>query len=107
MIMKYILNSTQIDKLMKPFWDQSFHGSKVGKIKTSYGDDWSGVFKDTDEGPILLIGHPVGKEGSMWYSNGDYFQGKWSLFSMTPNEFNNAMVRYVNDKFGLDITDVI
>ena len=47
------------------------------------------------------------KEDIKWYSNGKYFSGKWSLFSMNPSEFNNAMVRYVNDKFGLDITDVI
>ena len=107
MIMKYVLNYKQIDKLMKPFWDEHFDGSKVGEIKNSYGDMWSGIIKDTDEGPILLIGHPVGKEDIKWYSNGKYFSGKWSLFSMTPSDFNTAMVRYVNDNYGLNVTDVI
>jgi len=105
--MKVILNSTQIDKLMKPFWDENFDDAIVGKIKNSYGDKWSGVIKDTDEGPILLIGRPVGREGTMWYYNGNYFQGKWSLFSMTPSDFNDAMANYVNTKYGLNITEVI
>jgi hypothetical protein len=105
--MNYVLNTKQIDKLLKPLWDESFYGSKVGEFKSSYGDKWSGIIKDTDEGPILLIGHRVGKEDMGWYSNGKYFQGKWSLFSMTPSDFNKAMVRYVNDKFGLNVTEVI
>jgi len=107
MIMKYVLNSTQIDKLMKPFWDEHFDGTKVGEIKNSYGDTWSGIIKDTDEEPILLIGHPLGRKDIKWYTNGNYFSGKWSLFSMTPSDFNSAMVRYVNSKYGLDISDVI
>jgi len=105
--MKYVLNSTQIDKLIKPFWDEHFDGTKVGEIKNSYGDMWLGIIKDTDEGPTLLIGRPVGREDIKWYSNGNYFNGKWDLFSMTPSDFNSAMVRYVNDKFGLNVTDVI
>ena len=104
--MEYILNSKQIDKLLKPFWDENFDGSEVGEINLS-GDKWSGVIKDTDEGPVLLIGRPVGRTNPMWYSNGDYFKGKWGLFSMTPTEFNNAMVRYVNDNYGLNVTDII
>ena len=105
--MEYILNSKQIDKLLKPFWDEHFDGSEVGEINLSSGEKWSGVIKDTNEGPILLIGRPVGRESMMWYSNGDYFKGKWGLFSMTPTEFNNAMVRYVNTNYGLNVTDII
>jgi hypothetical protein len=105
--MEYVLNSKQIDKLLKPFWDEHFDGTTVGNIKNSYGNDWSGVIKDTDEGPILLIGHPVGKEDIKWYSNGKYFQGKWGLFSMTPSDFNDAMARYVNTTYGLNVTDII
>ena len=105
-IMKYVLNSTQIDKLLKPFWDEHFDGSIVGTINLS-GEKWSGVIRDTDEGPTLLIGRPVGREGMMWYSNGYYFNGKWDLFSMTPNDFNTAMARYVNTNYGLNIKDII
>ena len=105
--MKYILNSKQIDKLLKPFWDEIFYGSKFGEFKSSYGDKWSGIIKDTDEGPILLIGNPVGKEDKKWYSNGQYFRGRWGLFSMTPSDFNTAMARYVNINYGLNIKDII
>ena len=104
--MKYVLNSTQIDKLLKPFWDEHFDGSIVGTINLS-GEKWSGVIRDTDEGPTLLIGQPVGRNDTMWYSNGDYFSGKWSLFSMTPSDFNTAMARYVNINYGLNIKDII
>lgn len=104
--MEYILNSKQIDKLLKPFWDEHFGGSKFGKINLS-GKEWLGVVKDTDEGSTLLIGGPVDRNDTMWYSNGDYFKGKWSLFSMTPMEFNNAMGRYVNTNYGLNITGII
>ena len=106
MNMKYVLNSKQTDKLMKPFWDEHFDGSIVGDINLS-GNKWSGVIKDTDEGPILLIGRPVNRGGKMWYSNGEYFRGKWGLFSMTPNDFNDAMSRYVNTKHGLNVTEII
>ena len=46
--MKYVFSPTQIDKLLKPFWDQHFDGAIVGKINLS-GEMWSGVIKDTDE----------------------------------------------------------
>jgi len=91
---------------MKPFWDEHFDGAIVGKINLS-GEKWSGVIKDGDEGPMLLIGRPVGREDMMWYSNGQYFKGKWDLFGMSTYDFNSAMVRYVNSKYGLDISDVI
>jgi hypothetical protein len=104
--MEYILNSKQIDKILKPFWDEHFDGSEVGEINLS-GDKWTGVIKDTNEGPTALIGQPVGRRDTMWYSNGEYFNGKWGIFSMTPGDFNNAMVRYVNDNYGLNITDII
>jgi hypothetical protein len=104
--MNYVLNTKQTDKLMKPFWDEYFDGSVVGDIDLT-GDKWSGIIKDTDEGPLLLIGRPVNRGGTMWYSNGKYFSGKWSLFSMTPNDFNDAMARYVNNNYGLNVTEVM
>jgi hypothetical protein len=104
--MKYVLNPTQIDKILKPFWDQHFDGAIVGKINLS-GEKWSGVIKDGDEGPMLLIGRPMGREDMMWYSNGHYFKHKWDLFGMTPHDFNKSLARYVNTNYGLNVTDII
>ena len=104
--MKYVLNTAQIDKLLKPFWDQHFDGTEVRKIDVS-GEMWSGVVKDTDEGPTLLIGRPIGREDMMWYSNGHYFKYKWDLFGMTPNDFNKSLGRYVKTNYGLNVTDII
>ena len=104
--MNYVLNPTQIDKLLKPFWDQEIGDAKVGKINLS-GELWSGLIKQTQEGPLLIVGQPVGREDMMWYSNGHYFQGKWDLFGMTPNDFNKSLGRYVKTNFGLDAQDII
>lgn len=104
--MKYVLNPTQIDKLLKPFWDQELGGAKAGKINLS-GEMWGGLIKKTEDGPILIIGRPVGREDMMWYSNGHHFNGKWDLFGMTPNDFNKSLGRYVNKNYGLDVGDII
>ena len=104
--MNYVLKPSQIDKIMKPFWDQHFDGTEVRKIDVS-GEMWSGVVKDTDEGPTLLIGRPVGREDMMWYSNGHYFKYKWDLFGISPQEFNKSLSRYVKDNYGLGVTDII
>lgn len=104
--MKYVLSPRQIDKLLKPFWDQELSDSKVSKINLS-GEIWRGLIKPTEDGPLLIIGRPVGREGSVWYSNGHHFNGKWDLFGMTPHEFNKALVRYVNTNYGLDVRDVV
>ena len=104
--MKYVLSPTQIDKILKSFWDQHFDGALVGKINLS-GEKWSGVIKDGDEGPLLLIGRPVGREDMMWYSNGQYFKGKWDLFGMSTYDFNKSLARYVNTNYGLNVTDII
>lgn len=105
--MEYVLSSTQIDKILKPFWDQEFEGAKVRNIDLS-GEKWTGVVKVDDElGLTLLIGRPVDRRDMKWFSNGHYFTNKWDLFGMTPKDFNESMARYVNDNFGLDVTDVL
>ena len=105
--MNYILKPSQIDKIMKPFWDKSFDGAKIREINLS-GEMWSGIVKVDDElGLTLLVGRPVGREDMMWYSNGHYFSRKWDLFGISPQEFNKSLSRYVKDNYGLDVTDII
>ena len=105
--MNYVLTSSQIDKLLKPFWDQEFEGAKVRNIELS-GEMWSGVVKVDDVvGLNLLIGRPVGREDMMWYSNGHHFKYKWDLFGISPDEFNKSLSRYVKDNYGLDAKDII
>jgi len=104
--MKYVLSPTQIDKILKTFWDQELGGAKVGKINLS-GEMWGGLIKKTEDGPLLIIGRPVGREDMMWYSNGHHFNGKWDLFGMTSYDFNKSLGRYVNKNYGLDVGDII
>ena len=104
--MKYVLNPTQIDKLLKPFWDKELADAKVGKINLS-GEMWNGLIKQTEDGPLLIVGRPVGREDMMWYSNGHHFNGKWDLFGMTPYDFNKSLSRYVKTNYGLNVTDII
>jgi hypothetical protein len=94
--MNYSVTEEQLDRLMKSYWDDKFDGAEIGVIENYVEDnDWYGIRK----GKLLLVGKPI-KSVGCWYSNGEYFGGGWSMFGIEAPEFNEAMLRYVQDNFG-------
>jgi hypothetical protein len=95
--MEYSLTEKQLDRLMKPYWDDKFNGAEIGEIENYANDeDWYGLKKDD----FLIVGYPSLDDGSWWFSNGPYFEGGWSMFGIEISEFNRAMRRYIEDRFG-------
>ena len=94
--MNYSVTEEQLDRLMKSYWDDKFSGAELGVIENYVEDnDWYGIHK----GKLLLVGKPIDSKGC-WYCNGEYFGGGWGMFGIEPPEFNESMLRYVQDNFG-------
>jgi len=47
----------------------------------------------------MLVGHPS-HDSDMYFTNGEYFNNMWDLFSVKPQEFNESMGRYIKKKYG-------
>ena len=104
--MEYILTTKQIDKLMKPYWDYMFDGSKIGKLKMRDGDIWGGVIKTNSDGvDKLLAGHPS-YNSEKWYCDGAVFGTNHAIFSLKVREFLGSMTRYINDKFDINVSEI-
>ena len=102
--MDYTITYEQLDRLMKPYWDEKFKGTELGEIENySEDEDWFGVIK----GDNILVGYPSLDDGHMWFSNGEYFDGGWDMFNISSYEFNQSMLRYLVKKFeDIDIVSI-
>jgi hypothetical protein len=105
--MNYILTPNQIDRVMKPYWDEHFDNSRLSEINFD-GEKWFGLTKNDSDGVlIMLVGHPLKRENEMWYCDGPSFRGGESLFGIDRYDFNQSMKRYLNKKFDVQISDVM
>ena len=109
-----MLFRSQLDRIMKSYWDFQFENTKLGEIENYVDDydydikeDWSGIIKKTPEGDILLVGYPSLDDGHQWFSNGPYFENEWNLFNIDPYEFNMSMLRYIQKNFGVDVSSIM
>jgi len=95
--MEYNITPEQLDKVIKPFFDKEFKHAKWGEHNDSYGGgEWFGVINQDD---VMLVGHPS-HDSDMYFTNGEYFNNMWDLFSVKPQEFNESMGRYIKKKYG-------
>ena len=101
--MNYEITPEQLDRLMKPYWDEKFAGAEFYTMGDyADGEDWTGLYR----GDNLLIGYPKRTAGFIWFSNGEYFDGGWKMFSIPPPIFNLSMKRYIWKKFGIDVPNI-
>ena len=106
--MDYTITYEQLDRLMKPYWDDKFRGAEFGTIEEySDDEDWSGLIKKTPDGEILLVGYPYYDDGSTWFSNGEYFGGGWHMFNITSYEFNMSMLRYIEKNYDVHAYSIL
>lgn len=104
--MKYIVEEPQIDRIIKPFFEEHFGTAKYGNWKTD-GVPWEGIYKDENDTLVVLLGFPIYDTENRWYSNGQYFRGWWDMFGLEPSDFNESMKRFVNKKFKLNINEIL
>lgn len=97
--METSLTNQQIDKVLKPYWDDKFKGATLSTV-----NDWTGLAIDTPQGKDIIVGFPI-KNASMvdWYYDGPYFYNEWLVFGVTTNEFRDSMKRYLQNNFGVEI----
>jgi len=95
--MEYVFSPEQIDMLLKSFLDYHFDGTTIGNI-----ENWFGIIKNND----ILVGKP-NDETEFWYTDGSYFNGYWNLFNMNSKDFNQAVRRYVNKRYGFEIKNIM
>lgn len=101
--MNYVLSKEQLDRVMKPYWDEKFQNSKLEIIKAHH-EDWFG-FVDPPTGEIIL-GRPADASDDKWYSWGGYFIGGSELFGLSDVEFRKALLRYINKSYNLNIRKI-
>lgn len=101
------MTESQIDKLMKRYWDFHFDNSYLTKYKTPYGSIWYSIVKEQNNEIVMLVGKPTDDESNKtWFSDGTYFINGWRVFSIEPKEFNESMRRYIIRKFNINPTDI-
>lgn len=100
-----------IDKLMKPYWDEKFKDSYLSDFcgkGEGWSDDWYGIImKRPDGSEKLIVGHESGDDNNMWFYDGSMFDGGEKLFNLGIGEFNRTMVRYINEKYNLEVKSVL
>lgn len=101
-----------IDKLMKPYWDEKFNDSYLGVFNSEgeggWNDDWFGtLIKKPDGVEKLIVGHMLEDDDGSWFYDGSMFNNGEKLFNLTIGEFNKAMVRYINEKYNLKVKSVL
>jgi len=97
--MDYTITPEQLDKIVKPFLDKEFEHAEWGEHDDSYGGGkWYGVINQDN---VLLVGHPS-HDSDSYFTNGQHFSSMWDFFSVTPQDFNLAIGRYIKKKYGCE-----
>jgi hypothetical protein len=97
-----------LDKHIKPFFDKKFANSTYIKNRKLTADIWEG-FIENDGGEIFL-GKPyygtAHEKIGHWFAWGDYFSDAMIIFGIDWIELWEALRRYVNKEFGLQIEKI-
>jgi hypothetical protein len=106
------MTNKNIDKLMKPYWDEKFNDAYLGEHRkelSGWEDAWDGVImKRPDGSEILIVGYPVPDDNpNTWFYDGNVFTNGEKLFNIGIGEFNKSMVRYINEKYNLKVKSVL
>ena len=107
--MRHQITQEQLDRVMKPYWDSKFKDGVLGKFRNDSDEiDWYGIYKNNPSGEKdTLVGTPSIDGSGPWFCDGDNFYNGWELFNITPEDFFEAMKRYVEKKFGVNTIERI
>ena len=102
------MDDNYIDKIMKPYWDDSFKDSHLTEFSFDKPASWNGLVINRPNGSEkLIVGNAGGDSDEIWYYDGNMFSGHNKLFNLEILDFNRSMVRYLNRKYNLEIKVVI
>ena len=102
--MEYNLTPEQLDRIIKPYFDKEFKHAKWGEdVSSNSNDVWYGVINQDN---IMLVGHQS-DNNDMYFTNGEYFNNMWDLFSVNPQDFNESMGRFIKKKYGCEFKKIM
>lgn len=102
--MEFNITPEQLDRLVKPYFDKEFKHAKWGEqVSPNSNDVWYGVINQDD---ILLVGHQS-HNSDMYFTDGQYFNNMWDLFSVNAQDFNESMGRYIKKKYGCEFKKIM
>ena len=104
--MNYIIKEEQLDRILKLYFDRRFKDSEYDTRKSGFEDFWTGYWVSHGDTSTLLIGHPADDDAGIWFSNGQILDG-WSYFDMTPEQFYDALKRYLETTYEIEIGKVM
>lgn len=100
--MKYIITESQIEKILKKYFDGVFNDAEFKVHKMDSDDNWKGFVKDD----VFLVGYPI-DDNSFWYTNGQYFNPMWDMFGIDVREFNTYMGEYLENRYNIEINHIM
>lgn len=102
------LDNELIDRLTKSYFDNVFEN--VTFRRQNEHSDWYGFFTPNN---ILILGKELDdddgidlKSGTFYY-DGSVFMNDHEIFSLSKKKFYNSMLRYLNKKYGMNISNII
>ena len=114
--MDYILTEEQIDRILKPFFEETFRDAELIEYEIEHDSDdddetykegWMGFSVIKDGKREVLLGRPLPyRDKGEWFSDGKYFNGWWEMFNLKVIDFNESMRRFVNQKYDMGIDKI-
>ena len=105
---KYLdnLENELIDRLTKSYFDNVFE-NLIFRRENEHSD-WYGFFKPNNK---LILGKKDddGRDlkSGIFYYDGLVFMNDHEIFSLSKEKFYNSMLRYLNKKYGMNISKII
>lgn len=107
--MEAILTNERIDKLLKPYWEETFEGSFVGEKYHPSGSFYKtcGIIKnDVCLVGLVIIANSNISDYNSWCLNKDLFKGIISALNLSHEEFCDSMCRYLKKNMNINIREI-
>jgi len=100
--MKYVITENQKEKILLKIFNELFDGAEL-KSGDETDDRWFG-FYDTNNN--FLVGYTK-DDPEEWYFDGTVFRVYWELLDIDVKFFVDSLKKYIFDKYGVKIKNLM